>query len=247
MPGILSLQHEKGALDVHDSALIVGIDDTGNDLFRDASHPVFGLGGCAIMARDYFRHLDEPWNVMKDQHFGGRKNELHASKLGHPSKSQLAALEKFFTCLPFFRFAVMTADTLSNTTAETNLHLVSVSVLHQVADFAKWVQPTEIVFIIENSQRIEQDLLKHFSTYRFGNGEIEITPKVMLASKDVCCSPVEVADFVMQAAGAQVRNRLRGFAGVRNIIRKDFAAIFHKVDRRLSGYTELLSAQPPSA
>ena len=73
--------------------------------------------------------------------------------------------------------------------------------MQQVANFAKWVQPTEIVFLIENSQRIGKDLLKHFSAYRFGNGEIEIQPKVLLANKDVRASCVEVADFVVHPAG----------------------------------------------
>lgn len=69
----------------------------------------------------------------------------------------------------------------------------------------------------------------------------------MLASKDVRGSPIEVADFVMQAAGAQIRNRLRGFGGVKNLIHRDFEAVFHKVDRSLVSYTELLGARPQNA
>ena len=247
MPGILSLVHEKGTLDVPDSALIVGVDDTGNDLFADERHPVFGLGGCAVLARDYFRYLDDPWCYMKDSYFGGRNQKLHASDLKNPTAEQLHALDHFFTRFPFFRFAVMAAETLKNETLETNIHLVSFCVLERVAEFAKWSQPTEIIFIIERSQRIERDLLKHFSAYRFGNCEIEIRPRVLLASKEVCGSPVEVADFVIQSAGAQVRNRLRGFAGIENIARKDFAAVFNKVDSKLVSYVELLSAKEKQA
>lgn len=240
--GALTLQHEAGRLDIPDSALMVGIDDTGNDFFLDRQFPVFGLGGCAIMARDYFRYLDDPWRDMKERHFGSRNTKLHAADLRSPSEEQLGALEGFFTKLPFFRFAAMAANTFENTTAETNLHLISLMALQQIAECAKWVRPTEIIFIIEGSQRIERDLLRHFSAYRFGNEQIEIAPKVMIASKEAGVSLVEVADFVIQAAGAQVRNRLRGFSGVRNLVRKDFETIFHKVDRRLVSYTELLGA-----
>jgi hypothetical protein len=138
----------------------------------------------------------------------------------------------------------MAAETLENQTMETNLHLICHSVLQRIADFAKWVKPTEIIIIAENSDRIRIDLLKHFSAYRIGNSEIEIQPMVFLASKEVRATCVEVADFVIHPAGAQVRNRLRGYTNKFSIIRKDFEAVFHNVDSRLVSYTELLSAKP---
>lgn len=242
--GILSFVYESGILDLPDTALVVGIDDTGNESFANNEHPLFGLGGCAVMAGDYFRYLDDPWHELKEQFFGDRQLQLHASDLKNPTPAQLQALQMFFKNLPFFRFATIASKTVENETIETIVHLVSVIVMQQVANFAKWVQPTEIVFIIENSQRIGKDLLKHFSAYRFGNGEIEIQPKVLLAKKDARVSCVEVADFVIHPAGAQVRNRLRGFRNINSIIRKDFEAVFHKVDSKLVDYRELLAARP---
>jgi hypothetical protein len=242
-PSTLSITHENGTLEIPDSTLIVGIDETGEEWFSDKKYPVFGLGGCAVMAKDYFRYLDDPWLYLKETYFGGQSTQLHASELHHPTKEQLKVLEHFFTNLPFFRFVTMAAKTLKNETIETNVHLISHSVLQQVAEFAKWVQPTEIVFIIESSRRIGRDLLKHFSAYRFGNGEIEIAPRAFLASKKVRASCVEVADFVIHPAGAQVRNRLRGFKNTNNLVRKDFEIVFNKVDRKLVSYKELLSAK----
>lgn len=241
--GVLSLAHESGILDLPDSALVVGIDDTGDESFANADHPLFGLGGCAVLAGDYFSFIDDPWHELKEQFFGDRDLKLHASELNCPTPEQLQALQMFFKNLPFFRFATVASKTVENETIETIVHLVSVIVMQQVANFAKWAQPTEIVFVIENSQRIGKDLLKHFSAYRFGNGEIEIQPKVLLANKDVRASCVEVADFVVHPAGAQVRNRLRGFRNLNSSIRKDFEAVFHRVDSKLVDYRELLAAR----
>lgn len=243
MPGVLSLVHESGTLDVPDTALVVGIDDTGDESFANNDHPLFGLGGCAVLAKDYFRYLDDPWHELKEIFFGDRHVKLHASELNRPSTAQLQALAMFFKNLPFFRFATIASKTVENETIETIVHLVSVIIMQQVASFATWVQPTEVVFIIENSQRIDKDLRKHFSAYRFGNGDIEIQPKVLLAKKDARASCVEVADFVIHPAGAQVRNRLRGFKNSNNLIRKDFEAVFHKVDSKLVDYRELLAAR----
>lgn len=74
---------------------------------------------------------------MKERHFGGHDAKLHASELRAPTEDQLSALEHFFTSFPFFRFAAMAASMLENTTAETNLHLVSFMALQQVAECAK--------------------------------------------------------------------------------------------------------------
>jgi hypothetical protein len=54
---------------------------------------------------------------------------------------------------------------------------------------------------------------------------------------------MEVSDFVMHAAGAQVRNRVLGKLSHMNTVRQDFAAVFHKVDHKLSNYNELLEVR----
>ena len=245
--GILSLVHEQGVLDVPDDALVVGIDETGCEDYKDEKFPVFGIGGCAILARDYFRFLDEPWRDIKSRYFGGYDAQMHASELRSPTPEQISALENFFTKLPFFRFACMSANSFDNQSAETNIHLLSVSVMRQLCEFATLMQPSQIVFIVENSKRIGKDLVKHFSAYRYGNGKIDFTAKVLVADKKVGVSCLEVADFVVHPAGAQVRNRLVGYPDPMNIIRKDFDLVFHRIDRKLSSYQEILSAQPKKA
>ena len=38
-----------------ESDLVLFVDETGHECFRDPGHPVFGYGGCAVMAMDYHR------------------------------------------------------------------------------------------------------------------------------------------------------------------------------------------------
>ena len=47
------------------SSLVVWIDETGEELFSDPSYPLFGLGGCAVLSRDYGRLVAEPWRQVK--------------------------------------------------------------------------------------------------------------------------------------------------------------------------------------
>lgn len=243
----LSLIYKKGIVDIPADALLVGIDETGCEDYKDEKFPVFGLGGCAILAGDYFRFLDRPWREMKHRYFDGADRQMHAAQLRRPTQSQMSALQNFFTKLPFFRFACMSANSFVNETVETNIHLIALSVMHQICDFATLVQPCQIIFVVEKSARIGKDLLKHFSAYRYGNGEIDFAPKVVAVSKNESISCVEVADFVIQPAGAQVRNRLLGYPDSTRITRKDFEIVFDKVDRKLSSYKELLAARAKNA
>lgn len=244
---MLSIEHENGKYDLPDTALIVGIDETGCEDYKDDNFPVFGLGGCAVRAGDYFSFVDDPWSEIKDRYFAGKNTPLHATDINKPTKDQLSALEFFFTKSPVFRFATMSAISFDNGSGTDNLHLLVQSVMHQVCEFASIVKPTEVVFIVEDSQRIGKAMRSYFSAYQFGTDEGVIPSKVMYATKDKCMSLLEVADFVVHPAGTQVRNRIKGRFPKSGPIRKDFEIVFHKADRRLCSYQEMLSAQETEA
>jgi hypothetical protein len=241
----VSFLTNKGLIEIPNRTLIVGLDETGCEDYKDNRNPVFGLGGCAVLAMDYYRHLDYPWKEIKEDYFGGAGKPLHASDLRSPNSDQLSALEDFFTRLPFFRFACMSAKDFDgkNETEESIIHLVSMMVMKQVCEFASLVQPTGIIYVIDNSERIQKQLQMHLEAYIYGNGVDEFNATVIVANKEVSASCVEVADFVVHPAGARVRNRILG----KYLLRKDFELVFHRVSRHLVAYSEILSAKPIQA
>ena len=92
------------------SCLLVWIDETGEEQFSDPKYPIFGLGGCAVLAGDYGRCLASPWRDLKAKHFGGANVHLHATELQQPGNKQLDALGEFFRSGQFCRVAtVLTA------------------------------------------------------------------------------------------------------------------------------------------
>jgi hypothetical protein len=93
-------------LEVHRHGLMYFVDETGHEDFANPEFPVFGMGGCAILAAAIEQNLRAPWRSMKDCHFGGADIPLHASDLRSPSREQLAALKEFFETQTFGRFAV---------------------------------------------------------------------------------------------------------------------------------------------
>ena len=87
------------------SCLMVFIDETGNDALSDKRYPIFGLGGCAVLASDYEMLISIPWNNLKNNYFGGADKSLHASELNSPTSEQLQALNDFFKNNGFVRVA----------------------------------------------------------------------------------------------------------------------------------------------
>lgn len=241
---MISFVFDNGEYNLPSTALLVGIDETGCEDYKDDNFPVFGLGGCAVFASDYYRFLGDPWSDMKERFFGGKNNPLHAAELRKPSKEQLSALESFFTESPIFRLATMSARRFENLSRTDNLHLLVQSVLHQVCEIATLLKPTEIVFVTEDSQRIGKAMRNYFRAYQLASVDGVIPCKVMYATKDICLPLLEVADFVIHPAGAQVRNRIKSNPSKRVATRKDFEIVFLKVDKRFCKYQEMLLAQP---
>src|SRR5215472_12642545 len=58
---------------VQPNCLMFFCDDTGHEDFRDRNFPVFGIGGCGIMAGAIEPVLKQPWRAMKAEHFGGSR------------------------------------------------------------------------------------------------------------------------------------------------------------------------------
>lgn len=241
-----TIEHDSGHIVYPGSTLLVAIDETGHEGFAAPLHPVFGLGGCAVLLKHSDELINRPWLYMKERFFDGANVPLHAAKLHNPTKDQVEALEHFFTKFPFYRLAVMAASTFANTTEAPLIQLVCRALWERIVEIAKWSQPTDVVVVIEQSERIKREVWGYLAGYDIGHECIRITPRLFLAQKTAMQPFMEVADFVMHPAGTQVRNRLKGRFG----IRQDFAAVFHRVDRRLSHYVEILGANPggqPSA
>src|ERR1700694_3004897 len=81
---------------VHPHCLMFFVDETGHETFADPQYPVFGLGGCALLAAAIDPVLRTPGRNMKALHFGGADIPLHASDLRDPTPQQLEALGAFF-------------------------------------------------------------------------------------------------------------------------------------------------------
>jgi hypothetical protein len=84
---IARIRHDP--LVINPMGLVFFVDETGHEFFADTQYPVFGLGGCAMVAGAMDAEIRSPWRAVKALHFGGANVPLHAADNGETSKAHL--------------------------------------------------------------------------------------------------------------------------------------------------------------
>jgi hypothetical protein len=218
-----SMQSARGEmLSVHPHCLMFFVDDSGHEEFADPKHPVYALGGCAVLAAAIDGVLKSPWPEIKARHFVGADEPLHASELHDLTPEQMAAIGGFFNTQAFGRFAVtMTASTALPRSLKA-IEVMPGALRRRWEELTPHFSPlpAEVAFIHEASDRANHLL----ETY-FGESVVVIDGKRVPAHHGIMPKgdeALEVADFIVQAAGAQAKRGLRPDEESR----KDFAAVF---------------------
>ncbi|HEV7590883.1 MAG TPA: hypothetical protein VGO40_22420 [Longimicrobium sp.] len=214
--------------------LLLAIDETGIEDLSDPKYPLFGLGGCGVLAGQYLDLIERPWTRLKEKHFGSMFVPLHAAELLGATPQQLAALGEFFRRNQFFRLAALTTD---KTEMHPSIHpypSVAMVLMRQLAEISEIVPFRRVAVVLESSQRTDGlawNTFKDFQMWRTdGSAREEVDVIFLRGSKRLRYSALEVADFVMHAAGTAVREER---LGKRMLDRKDFAAVFGSVPEHL--------------
>ena len=216
-------------LQVGPTCLMFFIDETGHETFSDSKYPVFGFGGCAITSSSADTVIARPWRAMKAAHFGGENFPLHASTLladHNPTPEQLAAIAKFFSEQQFARLAVTISKSAVLPSGKTPLDIIVGSMMNRYSDLLRRVspEPNELAFLHEASHRLDQAFEQYFGgMVAHVNGKI-IPVHKGLVQKAQGLSELEVADFIMHAAG---RRAVHLHNDPKAKPQKDFVAVFH--------------------
>jgi hypothetical protein len=218
------------SLRVGPACLLFFIDETGHETFADPKYPVFGLGGCAITSSSAEAIIAHPWRAMKAAHFGGENVPLHAG--------QLNALSKFFREQQFARLAVTMSKSTVLPTDKTPLDIITGSMMNRYTDLLRRVspEPNELAFLHEASDRLDQLIEKHF-----GGTVAQINGKTIPVNKGLIeklhgLPELEVADFIMHAAGRRAAQLHHDPAAQPQ---KDFVAVFHS-NPNLNSYIHIV-------
>jgi hypothetical protein len=227
------------------ACLLVAIDETGHEQLADPRYPLFGLGGCLTVVADYHKHIHGPWTALKDRHFGGGQVPLHATGL-MPSPEQAAALGSFFKDQTFGRFAAIATDQTDLSSPLSRYESVALVMGKLIDEVATHYHFDRIAVVFEHNQRTEPLIRRVFSstkTYPDRAKKWQVPTQFFLASKQTAEPLVEVADFVMQAAGTATR--AYNETGVPPLKRRDFGSVFEGGSSRRAAFTILTSIHGP--
>jgi hypothetical protein len=212
--------------------LLMFVDDTGHERLK--GHPMYGLGGCAVLGRDYQRVIVEPWLRRRAGTTGSAETPLHAADFGRiASKANMAAMNRFFRTQPFFRFAALgTLATKHPRDRELMAWVIDVLKQRRLLEIVNRTPARSVALIFETSQRSDKLLMEYFGQLHLSEDGKEIPVHQFLMPKDASEPGLEVADFVINPAGRYARHRFFGNAG----FPPDFEAVFHKCDRVLTSF-----------
>lgn len=201
------------------------VDESGHEDFADKRYPIFAFGGCAVQMGRIAEVVDEPWSDVKRKHFGDRYVQLHAADSRLWSPAQIQGIAAYFRDAKFARFAVTISSSSLLPVGVSPYQLVVGALLKRWERIAAKCHPLpdQVALIFEASQRGDA-LVEQF----FGGTSIQISGKKIpvkkgLMPKSASNAALEVADFIVNAAGGQSRHWHDGRQG----FRADFEAVFH--------------------
>ncbi len=222
----LLLTTDVGEEFVQPSDLVVTIDETGDTSLADPVHPVFGLGACAVLAWNYDQHLAVPWFGIKDRHFRGRQEHLHATDLRKPQSAQLEALNQFFAERRFATLAAVASKQTKNETGLTTYDMVARILVSQIERLIQAIHCTSVVLVAESSAKYNEQFVRFFSTLKFVGDEgaaTRFSVSLYFSPKNPAIPSLEIADFVAHTAGQVTRAQLTKLS---TASRPDMNAVF---------------------
>jgi hypothetical protein len=220
-------------------ALLAFIDDTGDPAYRDPVNPVFGLGGCVVLARDLDRLIRHPWRDVRTALAGSATATVHATEAEwRLSKVKEIAIRTFFNEQPFRRVAyitsVRTGYVINGQLDDVVVRSTAAALIQRIIDVAKWMPFTSIAVIFEHSKRLELRLQNALGGLSFRENGRFIPHEWCWMRKSAAEPALEVADFMMHSIAGYCRSG----RNPQNKFAARFSSIFGVSDERLVSFLE---------
>lgn len=226
----LVIEHDGTHSEFPDNALLVFVDETGQEDFADPNAPFFGLAGCVCVAGDYSKVIDAPWRAV-EQSFPTDMLPLHATDL-RPllmRSEQFAALERFFVKGDFGRFATVAKRDIENELTGTLLYPLVQQTFQRILNLIKKSGRdfSQLIIVIEHCERLDTQYAEFFRSFHLNRKDGTPVPTFVCtqakSSGEDFMRGLCVADFLAHTAGSMSRTTN---GGKQRASRRDFDSAF---------------------
>lgn len=215
-------------------ALIVFLDESGNENLSDINHPVFVVAGFCCDTKTFITEVNSKWREIKKNNLGSENAPLHANKIDTNNRQLLEDISEFFTKVKFGRIAYSFGSETNNEIVLSDTQIVCSDVATAILDLNnKFYSSKEIYVFVDgftNGAHIYADHLnKAFQSALISpnyNSQ-SISVSITKANKTTLWSGNEIADMITHAAGCQARRYNAG----NTILRRDYTSIFDSIDK----------------
>ena len=229
-------------LTLPEGCLAFFLDDTGHEAMP-SGHPVYGLGGCAVMANDLDKDIRLPWRAIRASVTGSADRPLHAHQFGRiATKEQMQSVADFFHRQRFARIGAIVSKESKYDGAYQHADIVAAVLKGRILEILKWTLASSVAVIFEASDRANRTIVEAFGEMRLEEDGKPIPIDSYFMPKSAGDPALEVADFIVHSVGRQARQNMKE----RGVFAPDFKAIFHGQDRRLVSFMEVASAASES-
>jgi hypothetical protein len=190
--------------------LLVFIDDTGHESFA-GDQGYYGLGGCVVLGATY-NHLKTQWDTARRRINRSPDAPPHAADMKR-KPCNYAVLSKFFADCSFARIAVAS---VKNTPLPVGMHsaVPVMGGLHEdIANLASRIPCAAVKIIVESSQRANPIFQQCFGELTPDGAGLAIPVTYHFMPKSSAEHGLEIADFIINAAGSQIKRHIDGKDG----------------------------------
>jgi hypothetical protein len=197
------------ALNPPADCLLVFADETGDPAYRDPANPVFGLGGCTVIARDVDRLIRNPWSSVRTALGRGATARLHAKQAERRmTEAKQKVLRAFFIEQPFGRVAYISSlqTKYSGKLDDAVVRSTSLAFLQRVVAVAKWQPFSSITVIFEDNPHLISRFERALAGAQLEEDGRVIPLEWYVMPKSAGEPSLEVADFMMHTVAGYIRS-----------------------------------------
>jgi hypothetical protein len=183
--------------------LVVFADDTGHEALVPG-HPVYGLGGCAVMEHDLECVIRQPWREVRRAVTGSPDTPLHASTFSQrASRRDIEAVAEFFRRQPFARLGAINSISTTLLQELGPVPTIAKTLQNRVVEIARWTRFSDLKIIFESSDRADPLIKEAFQDFGLEEDGRPIPVDCYFMPKSAGDPALEVADFIMHAASSR--------------------------------------------